>query len=242
METLKTFAMYGGVGGISLAVLMFVFRDIIRKNIFPKLTREQAFKIINRIIFVTGAVAVVGLVCWAYVSMALGNTSKTPVRESKEFQAITKFRQANMKYYSNHIDFIVDNYAADQKMMTPDEENRWKAHTDGYELGSYDLARDSFDELNDVFQGQLIEYKVDWQSAMDSLWKLNDETWISRANSNWMRRVQGDKDDEYEDTGIPKSSKREFLKSERYLKSTNEFKEMVNRIAQAATDLMDKSS
>lgn len=235
MDTLKTLAMYGGVGGTSLAVLMFVFREVIRKNIFPKLTREHAYKIINRIVTITGAVAVVGLVCWAWVSVAIAQ--KTPVRETKEFEAIEKFRKSNMRYYSDHVDFIVENFTARQKDMTEDEARRWDAHTDGGELGSYDVARDSFDALNDVFNGQLDNYKSVWKNAKDKLWDLNNKTWISRASPNWMQRVDGE-DERYEDTGLPKGSRQAFLKSDDYLNATEGFKVMVTEITRAATTLM----
>ena len=175
-------------------------------------------------------------------SEELPQIQKTPVHEAREFQAIKTFREANMKYYSNHVDFIVENFSAKQKEMTSEEQAKWDSHSDGKELGSYDLARDSFDELNDVFKGQLDDYKAVWLRAKDELWDLNDETWISRASLNWKKRVEGGKDEEYNDTGVPKGSKREFLKSARYLEPTEGFKKMVNEIAKAATDLIDKSS
>lgn len=64
-ELIATLGTVAGVGGIALGVLFFLFREVIRKRIFPTLTKEQAYKTINRLISLTALVAIVGLVVWA---------------------------------------------------------------------------------------------------------------------------------------------------------------------------------
>jgi hypothetical protein len=58
-----------GIGGVALGVLLIVFRDIIRKNIFPKLPPEQAYRLLRLITGAVWSVAVIGIMAWVYVSM-----------------------------------------------------------------------------------------------------------------------------------------------------------------------------
>ena len=57
-----------GVGGISLAVLLVIYRQLLRKNIFPMLTKNHSFRIIFTLLFLTAGVVVIGLLCWTYIS------------------------------------------------------------------------------------------------------------------------------------------------------------------------------
>jgi hypothetical protein len=58
-----------GIGGVALGVLLIVFRDIIRKNNFPKLPPEQAYRLLRLITGAMWSVAVIGIMAWVYVSM-----------------------------------------------------------------------------------------------------------------------------------------------------------------------------
>jgi outer membrane protein OmpA-like peptidoglycan-associated protein len=69
--TPKLFELLGrvaGLGGIALGVLLVVFRDVVRKNVFPKLTNEQAYRTLNLILVLTFAMATLGLAAWVYVA------------------------------------------------------------------------------------------------------------------------------------------------------------------------------
>ena len=55
-----------GIGGISLGVLLLVFREVIRKNIFPGLSRLQAYNILKLIIILTFVIALVGIAAWVW--------------------------------------------------------------------------------------------------------------------------------------------------------------------------------
>lgn len=64
---LETLGKIAGVGGISLGLVVLVFRDVIRKNIFPSLTKAQAYKVIRQTVWLTFVLATIGLVSWVYV-------------------------------------------------------------------------------------------------------------------------------------------------------------------------------
>jgi uncharacterized membrane protein (DUF485 family) len=53
-----------GVAGLSLAVVLFIYKDIIAKDIFPQLTQTQATIVIFSIIGLTFFIAIIGLYAW----------------------------------------------------------------------------------------------------------------------------------------------------------------------------------
>lgn len=56
-----------GIGGVAFGVLLIIFRDVIRKNIFPDLAQIQAYRIIRLVIVLTFLIATAGIGAWAYV-------------------------------------------------------------------------------------------------------------------------------------------------------------------------------
>lgn len=66
-DLLKTLGGIAGIAGISVGVLLVVFRDIIRKAIFPQLTKAQAFRLLTLIIITVWSVALVGVGAWVVV-------------------------------------------------------------------------------------------------------------------------------------------------------------------------------
>jgi len=56
-----------GVAGIALGVTLFVFRDVLKKRIFPKLTRAQATHLLRLVIVLTWSIALAGLAAWIWV-------------------------------------------------------------------------------------------------------------------------------------------------------------------------------
>jgi hypothetical protein len=53
-----------GVAGLSIALILIIFRDTIRKNIFPRLSKVQAYNIIRLIVILSTFIAVVGIIAW----------------------------------------------------------------------------------------------------------------------------------------------------------------------------------
>lgn len=59
-DPLSPFVKYG-VAGLLVGVLFFIFKEIIRKNIFPTITKKHAYYIILSIILCSTAVCIIGL-------------------------------------------------------------------------------------------------------------------------------------------------------------------------------------
>jgi len=63
-EILKTVGEVAGIGGISLGVVLLVFREVIRKNVFPKLPAPEAYRLLRLIVVLTFGIGIAGLGAW----------------------------------------------------------------------------------------------------------------------------------------------------------------------------------
>jgi hypothetical protein len=66
---LKTAGQIAGIGGIALVVPLLLYRDIIRKRIFPKLTKDQGYRLIRLIAVLIFMIALAGLGGWVWVEI-----------------------------------------------------------------------------------------------------------------------------------------------------------------------------
>jgi hypothetical protein len=67
VEVLKTVGQVAGIGGLALGVFLLLFKDIIRKNIFPKLPAAEAYRLLRLITGAVWSVAIIGIAAWVYV-------------------------------------------------------------------------------------------------------------------------------------------------------------------------------
>ena len=79
METIESFGQIAGIGGIGLGVLLFIFRDIVRKKIFANLTKEQSFRLLRLITVLTWSIAALGIVAWVWGGSIGGVVAKNGV-------------------------------------------------------------------------------------------------------------------------------------------------------------------
>lgn len=75
-EVLKTVGQIAGIGGLALGVFLLLFRDIIRKKIFPELPPELAYRLLRLITAAVWSVAIAGIAAWFFSSQA--SIAKTP--------------------------------------------------------------------------------------------------------------------------------------------------------------------
>jgi hypothetical protein len=66
-----------GIGGIALASVVYIFREVIRKEIFPQLTKEQAYTLLNRIVVLIFIIGVLGIIAYIVVNWQSGNHDNT---------------------------------------------------------------------------------------------------------------------------------------------------------------------
>ena len=73
----ETIGKIAGIGGIALGVFLLLFREVIRKNIFPNLTKLQAYKLFRLIVILVWTIALTGIVAWTYLTIVNHRTTES---------------------------------------------------------------------------------------------------------------------------------------------------------------------
>ncbi len=73
-ELLKVVGQVAGIGGLALGVFLLLFREIIRKKIFPMLPPAEAYRLLRLVIVAVWSVAIIGIAAWVYAGQ---NSAKT---------------------------------------------------------------------------------------------------------------------------------------------------------------------
>ncbi|HEY0783418.1 MAG TPA: hypothetical protein VGE98_13245, partial [Thermoanaerobaculia bacterium] len=69
LDILKTVGQIAGIGGIALGVVFLLFREVIRKAIFPQLGPQQGYRLLRLIVILTFLIAALGLTAWTWTSL-----------------------------------------------------------------------------------------------------------------------------------------------------------------------------
>ena len=88
---LRMMGQIAGIGGLAICVFLLLFRNIIGKAIFPKLTKEQAYKLLNRIVFLIFLLAIVGIASWTFVEVLSKNSSNTQNLNNTRWKEVSVF-------------------------------------------------------------------------------------------------------------------------------------------------------
>lgn len=70
--TLKVLGQVAGIGGLALGVLLLIFREVVRKNIFPNLAQAQAYRLIRLLVTFTFITAIAGIAAWVFIQRQQG--------------------------------------------------------------------------------------------------------------------------------------------------------------------------
>src|SRR5215470_16948403 len=65
-ELLKTLGQVLGIGGLALGIFFLLFREVIRKSIFPTLKKDDAYRLLQLISVLIWSVAVIGIAAWIW--------------------------------------------------------------------------------------------------------------------------------------------------------------------------------
>ena len=81
-DVLKVVGQVAGIGGLALGVFLLLFREIIRKNIFPQLPAAEAYRLLRLITIAVWSVAIVGIAAWVYTSQSHASVQASKVEAS----------------------------------------------------------------------------------------------------------------------------------------------------------------
>ena len=62
---LETLARIAGIGGVAVGVLLILFREVLRRTVFSKISPDHSFQLLRLVVVLTGLVAIGGLATWA---------------------------------------------------------------------------------------------------------------------------------------------------------------------------------
>jgi hypothetical protein len=65
-ELLKTLGETLGIAGVALGIFFLLFREVIRKSIFPKLEKADAYRLLRLVTVLIWSVAVIGIAAWVW--------------------------------------------------------------------------------------------------------------------------------------------------------------------------------
>lgn len=71
-DIIKIAGQVAGIGGVAIGTLLIIFKEIIRKNIFPNLTKEHSYRLLKLIVVLVWSVAILGIIAWTYVNKQTG--------------------------------------------------------------------------------------------------------------------------------------------------------------------------
>jgi hypothetical protein len=78
-ELLKTLGQILGIGGLALGIFFLLFREIIRKSIFPTLKKDDAYRLLRLISVLIWSVGVTGLGAWIWGDRKAAASSVTTI-------------------------------------------------------------------------------------------------------------------------------------------------------------------
>jgi hypothetical protein len=67
LEILSIVGKIAGIGGLAIGMIILIFKDIIAKNIFPTLTKTQAYSLLKLIIIFSFFIAIFGIFAGIYI-------------------------------------------------------------------------------------------------------------------------------------------------------------------------------
>lgn len=75
----KTLGETAGLAGLAIGMILLLYREIVRKNVFPALSKRDAYRLLRAIAILSWSLAIVGVLCWAW-STSIDRRTKDPAR------------------------------------------------------------------------------------------------------------------------------------------------------------------
>jgi tetratricopeptide (TPR) repeat protein len=178
----KTLGQIAGIGGISLGVLLFILRDIIRKRIFPKFKNEKlAYRLLRLIVVVVWSVAIIGIAAWVITSISAKKLADTITISNTEFSGDTHFANAG---------FILNQYRQEHGEALDDKELKSEI-----ERGMNLIKGGIYEEALPIFKKITENEKMKLPAVYNNLGGLYSLTKnYDKANEAYTRAIERDPD------------------------------------------------
>jgi hypothetical protein len=70
-QILKTVGSIAGLAGLAVGMILLLYREIVRKNVFPTLSRKDAYRLLCNLAILAWSVAMAGIFCWVWSTAIL---------------------------------------------------------------------------------------------------------------------------------------------------------------------------
>ena len=130
-EIIKIVGQVAGLGGIAIGTFLILFREVIRKNIFPNLTKTQGYRLLILIVILIWTIAIAGIFVWAYTKKPERNRTADDKRNLSN-QSATNPLNAVMEYKLSG--FVMDtrsNRISGVNISVLGSDAKTQSHSDG---------------------------------------------------------------------------------------------------------------
>lgn len=170
----ETLARIAGIGGVAVGVLLVLFREVLRRTVFSRISPDHSFRLLRLVVVFTGVVAVGGLATWA-VTARQGSSSARLARVRAPIDALFKAWETR----------DLDTYLAQWHPRG----RQWVGRTPRTLAEIRARRRSDFGRYGEV---QVIDYRVDVEDAATEpvtarvtysmRFRRPDGTWISETD------------------------------------------------------------
>jgi hypothetical protein len=83
-DVFRSIGSSAGLAGLAIGMIVILFKEVIRKRIFPQLPKREAYQLLRTILFLAWSVAIVGIGSWTYLQLNARTPDRTPQSAAPE--------------------------------------------------------------------------------------------------------------------------------------------------------------
>jgi hypothetical protein len=77
-DVFRSIGSTAGLAGLAIGMIVILFKEVIRKRIFPQLPTKQAYQLLRTILFLAWSIAIVGIGSWTYLQLSARPIGQPP--------------------------------------------------------------------------------------------------------------------------------------------------------------------
>jgi hypothetical protein len=78
VQIFRTLGGIAGLAGLAIGMILLLYREIVRKNVFPALTKRDAYRLLRNIAILSWSIAMFGILCWVWSTAILHRNQPAP--------------------------------------------------------------------------------------------------------------------------------------------------------------------
>ena len=68
-DVFRSIGSSAGLAGLAIGMIVILFKEVIRKRIFPQLPKREAYQLLRTILLLAWSIAIVGIGSWTYLQL-----------------------------------------------------------------------------------------------------------------------------------------------------------------------------